>query len=499
MSTLRAEHITKIYPGTVALDDVTLSFDSGTINAFVGKNGSGKSTLLKIFSGAVKQTKGNIYLDDQVLSYRTPTDAFRCGIATVYQELSLAQNMSVMENVFLGRLPEKNGMVDWKKLKEDTQSILDELRITDIKPTDTVRYLTAGKRQMVEIAKAMSFHPKVIQLDEPTSSLAGSETEALFAVLRGLKEKDVIVIYVTHKMHELWKICDTCTVLRDGQLIGKVDLRTTSNTEVLGMMFENVKTRAIPEDLIPGENVRLKVENLSRKGKFENISFQLREGEILGIAGMLGSGRTELLSAIFGAEKYDSGRITLMGKEVADPTPEKMKKLGLGMIQEDRQRMGIIQQHSIKQNMMRASIYLMGDGPLVDPKKEEQVALKRVDDLQIKLSSIQDPISSLSGGNMQKVVVANWLNINPSVMFLDEPSRGIDVNAKQQIFEIMWDMARNGIPSVVVSTELEELIEICHRIIIMKDGAFIGEVSPRGLTPEKLYSLCMGDVNNDKE
>lgn len=497
MSTLRAEHITKIYPGTVALNDVTLSFESGTINAFVGKNGSGKSTLLKIFSGAVKQTKGNIYLDDQELVYKTTTDAFHCGIATVYQELSLTQNMSVMENVYLGRLPEKNGMVDWKKLKADTQAILDELKITDIKPTDTVRYLTAGKRQMVEIAKAMSFHPKVIQLDEPTSSLARSETEALFDVLRGLKEKDVIVIYVTHKMHELWRVCDTCTVLRDGELIGKVNLATTANTEVLSMMFGNVETRAIPDDLIPGEKVRLRVENLTAKGKFHNISFALREGEILGIAGMLGSGRTELLSAIFGAEKYDSGKITLMDAEVVKPTPEKMKKLGLGMIQEDRQHMGIISQHSIKQNMMRASIYLMGDGPLVDRKKEDSLAEKRVKDLQIKLSSVKDPITSLSGGNMQKVVVANWLNVNPLVMFLDEPSRGIDVNAKQQIFEIMWDMARDGIPSVVVSTELEELIEICHRIIIMKDGEFIGEVSPKNLTPEKLYSLCMGDVNND--
>lgn len=497
MSILRADHITKIYPGTVALDDVSLSFESGTVNAFVGKNGSGKSTLLKIFAGAVKQTKGKIFLDDQELVYKDTSDAFASGIATVYQELSLASNLSVMENVFLGRLPEKNGMVDWKRLKKETQDILDELKITNIKPTDMVEYLTAGKRQMVEIAKAMSFKPKVIQLDEPTSSLARHETEALFDILRGLKKKGVIIIYVTHKMHELWKVCDTCTVLRDGHLIGKVDLATTDKATVLDMMFGNVQLRTLPEDLIPSQEVCLKVENLSREEKFSNISFELHNGEVLGIAGMLGSGRTELLNCIFGADPYDSGSITLHGEKVDKPTPEKMKKLGMGMIQEDRQKLGIIAQHTIKQNMMRACNYLLGKGAVVDTKLEKRLADKRVKDLQIKLASVNDSITSLSGGNVQKVVVASWLNTNPQVMLLDEPSRGIDVNAKQQIFEIMWEMAREGIPSIVVSTELEELIEICHRIIIMRNGKFVGEVSPAGLTPEKLYALCMGDVSNE--
>lgn len=497
MSILKADHVTKIYPGTVALDDVSLTFESGTINAFVGKNGSGKSTLLKIFAGAEHQTKGKIFLDDRELVYKRPADAFDCGIATVYQELSLAANLSVMENVYLGRLPQKNGLVDWKKLKQDTQAILDELKITNISPTDQVDHLTAGKRQMVEIAKAMSFQPKVIQLDEPTSSLARHETEALFEILRGLKKRGVIIIYVTHKMHELWKVCDTCTVLRDGHLIGKVDLATTENTTVLNMMFGDVQLHTLPEDLVPGEAVSLKVEDLCREGKFQHINLELHAGEILGIAGMLGSGRTELLSCIFGADPYDSGTITLLGEKVEKPTPESMKKRGLGMIQEDRQKLGIISQHNIKQNMMRACVYLLGKGMLVDRNMENELADRQVEKLEIKLASINNPITSLSGGNIQKVVVANWLNINPKVMLLDEPSRGIDVNAKQQIFEIMWNMAREGIPSIVVSTELEELIEICHRIIIMKDGEFIGEVSPKGLTPEKLYAMCMGDVNNE--
>ena len=492
MSVLSAVNVTKIYPGTVALDDVSVSFESGTVNAFVGKNGSGKSTLLKIFAGAVDQTKGRVEMNGEVLDIKTPADAQRNGIATVYQELSLANNLSVMENIFLGRLPMRNGLVDWDETEKQAQAVLDELNLKSIKPTDIVGHLPQGKRQMVEIAKAMSFNPKVIQLDEPTSSLAREETESLFEVIRYLKTKDVI-IYVTHKLHELWKVCDTCTVLRDGHLIGKVDLKEADNAEVLSMMFGDVQIRTIPEDLKVGEGVVLKVENLSNGKKFHNISFELHEGEILGIAGMLGSGRTELLSSIFGADKHDSGTITLNGEVIDHPTPEIMTKKGLGMIQEDRQRQGITKQHSIKQNITRACIYKLGKGFLVDEKLEAELADKQVRDLQIKIASVHDLITTLSGGNMQKVVVGNWLNTEPKVMFLDEPSRGIDVNAKQQIFEIMWDMSRNGIPSVVVSTELEELIEICHRILIMKDGEFIGEVYPKDLTAETLYSLCMGE------
>lgn len=493
MSVLSAVNVTKIYPGTVALDDVSVSFESGTVNAFVGKNGSGKSTLLKIFAGAVDQTKGRVEMNGEVLDIKTPADAQRNGIATVYQELSLANNLSVMENIFLGRLPMRNGLVDWNETEKQAQAVLDELNLKSIKPTDIVGHLPQGKRQMVEIAKAMSFNPKVIQLDEPTSSLAREETESLFEVIRYLKTKDVIIIYVTHKLHELWKVCDTCTVLRDGHLIGKVDLKEADNAEVLSMMFGDVQIRTIPEDLKVGERVVLKVENLSNGKKFHNISFELHEGEILGIAGMLGSGRTELLSSIFGADKHDSGTITLNDEVIDHPTPEIMTKKGLGMIQEDRQRQGITKQHSIKQNITRACIYKLGKGFLVDEKLEAELADKQVRDLQIKIASVHDLITTLSGGNMQKVVVGNWLNTEPKVMFLDEPSRGIDVNAKQQIFEIMWDMSRNGIPSVVVSTELEELIEICHRILIMKDGEFIGEVYPKDLTAETLYSLCMGE------
>ena len=492
MSVLSAEHIVKKYPGTLALDDVSVSFESGKVHAFVGKNGSGKSTLLKIIAGSETKTGGKVFLDGEELVVHSPKDALNCGIATVYQELSLASNLSVTENIYLGRMPVKMGIVDWAEAKKKTQKILDELRLTDIKPTDIVGQLPAGKRQMIEIAKAMSFEPKVIQLDEPTASLAKGETEALFQVIRHLKTKDVVIIYVSHKLHELWKVCDTCTVLRDGKLIGKANLEEINNEGILKMMFGDVNVRTIPEDVVCSDEIVLKVENLTSKGRFHDVSFELKKGEVLGIAGMLGSGRTELLNAVFGGESYDSGNIELFGEKMKkNAGPEYMKKKGLGMIQEDRQRQGIVKNHTIKQNMMRACIYKLGKGLFVDRKMEDEMAKKRVEDLQIKIASLNDPITSLSGGNMQKVVVANWLNTEPKVMFLDEPSKGIDVNAKQQIFEIMWNMARNGISSVVVSTELEELLAICHRILIMRDGKIQGEVEAKELSVEQLYSLCM--------
>lgn len=495
MSILAAEHIVKKYPGTLALDDITVSFESGKVHAFVGKNGSGKSTLLKIFAGSEIKTEGKFYMDGKELDLHSPKDALEHGIATVYQELSLATNLSVMENIFLGRMPVRMGLVDWNEAKKKTREVLDELNLTDIKPTDIVGHLPAGKRQMIEIAKAMSFNPKVIQLDEPTASLAKDETEALFKVIRHLKTRNVIVIYVSHKLHELWKVCDTCTVLRDGKLIGKADLNALNNEDILHMMFGNVSIRTIPEDVKCTNEIVLRVNDLCSKRKFTHVSFELHKGEVLGIAGMLGSGRTELLSAIFGADPYDSGGVELFGKVMKkNPGTQYMKKKGLGMIQEDRQRQGIVQFHSIKQNMMRACIYKLGKGLFVNQKLEDELAEKRVKELQIKIAGLDNPITSLSGGNMQKVVVANWLNIEPKIMLLDEPSKGIDVNAKQQIFEIMWDMARDGISSVVVSTELEELIAICHRVLIIHDGKLRGEVSTKDLTVEHLYSLCMEEA-----
>jgi len=492
MSVLQTQNISKQYPGTLALDRVSVRFESGKIHALIGKNGSGKSTLINIFSGAVQPTSGTMLLDDKKISFKRPSEAQSMGIATVYQELSLIPGMSVAENIFIGRLPMKGPAVNWKLARKMAKELLNELDI-DISPDETVNHLSAWQCQMIEIAKAMSLQPKVLQLDEPTSSLAQSEVESLFRIIRKLKEKDVIILYITHKLQELWNIADTCTVLRDGKLIGTKQMAELDRRELIKMMFGSVEIKSMPSDLKYSDEVVLKVEKLSDGRKFSNVSFELHKGEILGIAGMLGVGRTELLSCIFGSQRAKAGSIYLNGKKIEKPTPEKMNKLGVAMTQEDRKRIGVNLNGSIADNLCYASLDRLGKGAVVDKKIEKQYVSRQIRDLEIKVADPRYFVSSLSGGNQQKVVVGNWLNTEPQIILLDEPSRGIDVNAKQQIFQIIWDEARKGISCVMVSTELEELLETCHRILIMRNGGLDKEVFPEDTTVEDLYAICMGE------
>ncbi len=492
MSILKAENITKIYPGTVALDKVSVEFESGKVHAFIGKNGSGKSTLVKIFAGAEQATEGNVYLDGEKLDIKSPQEALYKGIVTVYQELSLIPGLTVAENILMGRMPMKGKLIDWKKGYEQAGKILKDLQI-DISPKALISELSLWQCQMVEIAKAMSYEPKVLMLDEPTSALANHEIELLFKMIRELKKKDVIIIYISHKLQELWQIADTCTVLRDGEFIGKVLMDGLSREALVKMMFGNVEVKTRPKDLKVGEKLVLEIDNLTRKGRFENVSFKVYENEIVGIAGMLGAGRTELLKSIFGADPYDSGRIVFYGKEITHPNPVKMRNAGFALTPEDRKQEGLIQIMSVFDNLCVASIDYLGKHKIIQKKKEKEYASRQIHDLDIKVADPMLPVKSLSGGNQQKVVVGNWLNTEPKIMFFDEPSRGIDVNAKQQIFQIIWEQSKKGISSIMVSSELEELLEVCHRILIMREGRIVGEVLPENITVEELYAKCMGD------
>nr|WP_288651286.1 sugar ABC transporter ATP-binding protein [uncultured Dorea sp.] len=493
MSILKTQGITKDYPGTRALDDVTVSFESGKVHAFIGKNGSGKSTLVKIFAGAIQPTSGKFYLDDEELTFDNPTEAMKKGIATVYQELSLVPYLSVAENIFLGRLPKKGKVIDWNKTYEMADELLKKMGV-DIDSKEKVFKLSMWQCQVVEITKAMSFNPKVLMLDEPTSALAAHEIEKLFEAIRMLKKQDVIIIYISHRLQELWEIADSVTVLRDGKYIGKQDISKMQHKDIINMMFGDVEIKKRPVDLKVQEENALVVKNLTQKGKFENVSFSLKKGEVLGIAGMLGSGRTELLRCIFGADSYDSGSIIVDGKEAPEnSTPMKMKKMGLGLTPEERKTQGVILIHSIRDNLCYASMDRMTKGHVINKKKRKQFADKQVEDLQIKIPDLMATVGSLSGGNQQKVVIGNWLNTNPKIMMYDEPSRGIDVKAKQQIFQIMWDQSKKGMSSIFVSSELEELLEVCHRILIMYMGRIVGEVTlDHEVTIDTLYSYCMG-------
>lgn len=492
MSVLRTENIVKDYPGTRALDNVSVTFDGGKVHAFIGKNGSGKSTLVKVFAGAIQPTEGKFFLDDKELHFHSPIDAMAEGIATVYQELSLVPYLTVAENIYLGRLPRNGRVIDWKKAFEMAGKLLARMNV-DIDPKEKVFKLSMWQCQVVEIAKAMSCEPKVLMLDEPTSALAQNETQSLFQVIRTLRDQGVIIIYISHRLQEIWEIADTVTVLRDGVLIGKELVANLDHKGVINMMFGDVEVKTRPEDLKVQDETVLKVENLSKRGKFEHVSFELKKGEVLGIAGMLGAGRTELLRSIFGVDGYDSGSITVGSFETPKrATPGLMKKHGIGLTPEERKNQGVILIHPIRDNMCNSCLSKISDHGVINNRRRTEFATRQVEDLEIKIPSIMASAGSLSGGNQQKVVIGNWLNNEPQIMMYDEPSRGIDVKAKQQIFQIMWDQSRKGVSSIFVSSELEELLEVCHRILIMHMGKIIGEVFPENLTIEQLYANCMG-------
>ena len=487
---IRTEHITKDYPGTRALEDISLSFGSGQVHALVGKNGSGKSTLVKIFAGAIKPTSGNFYLNDEKLHFNATSDAYDKGIVTVYQEMSLVPGLSVAENIFLGRLPQKYSSIDWRKTYKMAGVLLKKMKL-DVDPREKVSRLSMWQSQVVEITKALSFNPKVILLDEPTSSLAQNEVQSLFEAVRALRDQGVVVIYITHKLQELPQIADTVTVLRDGRLIGSVEMDEVEHKDIIHMMFGEVKVQSRPKDIQIQDDIVMEVKGLSREGWFMDVSFSLRRGEVLGIAGMLGSGRTELLHGIFGADRVDRGEVIIEGKTYKRANPIKMKNAGIGLTPENRKKEGLILIHSIMDNLCYASMNITDNGWVENKGRRAEFASRQVRELEIKVPDIKAACSSLSGGNQQKVVVGNWLNTSPKIMLYDEPSRGIDVNAKQQIFEIMWTQARKGVSTVFVSTELEELLEVCHRILIMRHGKIVAEVNPDAVSINELYETCM--------
>jgi ribose transport system ATP-binding protein len=491
MNVLEAVDITKEYPGTTALKNVSVSFESGKIHALIGKNGSGKSTLVKIFSGAIRPTSGTILSNGEELAFSNPSEAFAQGIATVYQELSLIPYTTVAENIFMGRLPRKGLFVDWESTFSNADRLLADMNV-QISSKDLIADLPVWKCQIVEILKAMSFNPRVLLLDEPTSSLAVNEVKTLFEIVHKIVENDVIVIFISHRLEELWELAHTCTVLRDGELIGKMDMADASHNKILDMMFGDVKVQQRSREASTSDDVVLEVRNLTREPKFRDVSFSLKKGEILGIAGMLGAGRTELLRALFGSDHFDSGEIYFEGKRITSPSPVKMKKIGMALAPEDRKRQGLNPFMTVKENLTLAALDRITKRSFILRKREIAFAEKQVNDLDIKVTDIDLPVDSLSGGNQQKVVVGNWLNSSPSVMFFDEPSRGIDVNAKQQIFQIIWEQSRRNISSIIVSSELEELLEVCHRILLMRNGRIIGERMSDELSRDELYLLCMG-------
>ena len=491
MSTLSCDNIVKDYPGTRALDHVSASFDSGKINALLGKNGSGKSTLCKIFAGAESATSGEFYLDGQKLSFRNPTDAAKSGIVLVYQETSLVPTLTVMENIFMGRLPKKpGGLINWKLVQSETERLLKVMDVR-INPKSKIMHLPMWQRQVVEICKALSQDPKVLILDEPTSALAKAEVEKLFAAIRKVKENDVIIIYISHKLAEIHEIADTVTVLRDAQYVGKKNIEEIDNAGMIAMMFGKTEIRKRPADVVPTDEPVMEVKHLTRAGWYEDISFTLYKGEVLGIAGLDGSGRTEVLENLFGAMTREGGTITLHGKEIQNRTPKESIKNGFALLTEERRATGIFGIRDIRENTVISSLkdYLMGGICLSDKQMKEKTEWA-IQAMHIKTPTQKTQIRSLSGGNQQKVIIGRWLLTKPEVLLLDEPTRGIDVGAKYEIYQLIIDLANEGKGVIMVSSEMPELLGVCDRIIVMSGGQVAGEVDAKNTSQEEILTLA---------
>ncbi|MFC1493058.1 sugar ABC transporter ATP-binding protein [candidate division KSB1 bacterium] len=487
-------NIRKEYPGTVALDDVSLTFLPGEVHALIGKNGAGKSTAVKILSGAVLPTSGKILLDNKEISLNSPSDAISKGIATVYQEMSLIPALTIAENILFGRLPKRKKLgvpvIDWDSVYSEAENILKSMKI-DLDVRMKVAQLDVAKQQIIEIAKAMSYKPGVLMLDEPTSALAHHEVQELFRLIKELRSKNVIIIYISHRLQELQEIADNISVLRDGKLTGSLRIGDTAPDKISELMFGEEVTRSAPLSFEGSDDVVLEVKNLSVKNKLSDISFKVYKGEVLGIAGMLGSGRSELLRAVFGADNIDTGEIIIAGTGISNPSPEKVKKLGLGMTPENRKEEGLIQILSVSDNLCLACLDRISNNGIISRRDSGMLISKNIDELRIDVSDRKQAVNTLSGGNQQKVVIGNWLNTEPKIMFFDEPTRGIDVQAKQQIFSIIKDLSRKGISSVFVSTELEELLEVCSRVLVLQKGSIVNEMSTEELKLETLFESCM--------
>jgi ribose transport system ATP-binding protein len=491
---LQTRSLRKEYPGTVALDDVSILFAGGKIHALIGKNGAGKSTLVKIIAGATQPTRGSILVDGLEVSLPSPRYALERGIVAVHQELSLVPELTVAENILLGRLPKKNGfgnsVVDWRRVFARAEQILANLGVKlDVR--EKANTLGIAQQQVVEIAKAMSYEPSIIILDEPTSALAQHETECLFDVLKNLKTRGVVLLYITHRLQELREIADTVTALRNGALVGTIDIDQATPAAIVQMMFGEVVQRSRPADLIAPTEPCIEVKSFSKTGAFQDVNFTINKGEVLGIAGLLGSGRTELLRGIFGADPLDSGELIIAGQHIRPTSPEQMKAFGVAMTPENRKDQGLVQLLSTRVNLCLSSLDRIVSHGFLTRAREERLVEQNIRELDINVARTDAPVAFLSGGNQQKVVIGKWLNTNPRLVLLDEPTRGIDVQAKQQMFQIIWDMSKRGISCVVVSSELEELLDICHRILIMRDGRIVSDVRPSELSLENLFAACM--------
>lgn len=488
--------ISKVFPGVRALDGVDLEIYPGEVHGLIGENGAGKSTLIKILTGAHKNDSGKIFIEGKEVQINSPRDAMNFGIAGIYQELNIVNQLSIAENVFLGREIGKNGdkgLLDIKAMREKSTELLKELG-QDVDTKTNVAKLGLGQKQMVEIAKAMCIKTKLLIMDEPTSSLTEKEVSELFRTVSELKKKGIAVIFVSHRLEEVMEICDRVTVMRDGKKISTLSTKDVNVDELIKMMVGRTLEQQYPKIHVePGEEV-LRVEGLTRKGVFKNVSFNVRKGEIVGFAGLVGAGRTEVMRAIFGADSIDSGNIYIDGKKVRIKSPQDAMNLGIAFLTEDRKGQGLILNNTMNFNVNLASYDKASNGRLLNLKKLKEITMESINKLNINPPIESFIVRQLSGGNQQKLVVAKWLNTKARIFIFDEPTRGIDVGTKVEIYNILNDLVKQGAAILMVSSELPEILGMSDRIYVMHEGKIEAEMSRSNATQENVMKFATGGI-----
>jgi ABC-type sugar transport system ATPase subunit len=488
---LEMRNITKSFPGVLALDNVSLELHEGEVLALLGENGAGKSTLIKILGGAYPADSGEISIEGQLSDMSSPAEAWHQGVSIIYQEFNLIPELTVRENIFLGKENTRKGLIDTSQERENSKSLFNRIGL-ELDPDARCADLTVAQQQTVEIAKALSSKNKIIVMDEPSATLTNKEVQKLFKIIKELKDQKIGVIYISHRLEEIFEVADRVMVLRDGKKVGVEEVANISREKLIELMVGRSMESEFPQHQPQIGKEKMRVRNLNVGHAVKNVSFRVHRGEILGFAGLVGAGRTETMRLIFGADIADSGRIFIDDKEVVIKEPEDAIKNRICLLTEDRKQQGLVLIHSCRENFGLPNLNQFIKGLFIDQKKESRLFDGYVKDLKIKLSDPEAPVLNLSGGNQQKVVLAKWLEANADIVIFDEPTRGIDVGAKYEIYLLINRLASEGKAVILVSSELPELLGMCDRIIVMHEGSVKGEIeNPAIATQEDILKIAM--------
>jgi ribose transport system ATP-binding protein len=491
---LQMRNISKVFPGVRALKEVSISLNAGEVRALVGENGAGKSTLIKILAGVYQPSEGEILLDGQVVAVHDPAHALRLGIIPVHQEVNLEPYLSIAENIYIGRQPRNRlGLIDYRRMNEDAVRWLSELGVTT-DPSLPLGMISIAERQMVAIARAVSLDARVVIFDEPTSSLTLRETERLFAVIRRLKAKGLGIIYISHRLEEIFQICDSLTVMRDGALVATKGIAEVSTDDIIRMMIGRDLKDLYQKSATPIGHPVLEVKNLTVEGILNDISLTVHSGEIVGISGLVGAGRTELARAIFGDLPFERGEVIVDGKPLRAACPDDCITAGIGLVPEDRKDQGLVLTMPVTNNISMTILDKLTRLGIIRTRREAQVAEDAVQRLAIKTPSIKQQVQYLSGGNQQRVVIAKWLATNPKVLLVDEPTRGIDVGAKSEIYALLNRLAGQGVGILMISSELPEILAMSDRILVMHQGRIKAELPRIGASEETIMRFATGQA-----